>query len=174
MLTKVKKATKVEANTLAKLFPSSSKRTVTQAFDPTAECIALPAQKKKKASRPKPIKVQVFLLPTLEKKIPRGSHRKELMEANRCKTITVTRRMSTSQVKNVVLREYARGFPTLNDFLVMECKSNNFLKCSSGELDGNTIANKRGILYICEKCPAQQKVRTCILIENVQYIKLVI
>ena len=151
----------MEANTLAKLFPSSSKRTVTQAFDPTAECMALPAQKKKKASRPKPVKIEVFLLPTLVKKIPRKSDRKALKEASRSKVISVTRHMSTNQVKNVILREYAEDFPSLNDFLVLECESNNFLKPSSCDLDGNAIANKRGILYICEKSSGQQKVASC-------------
>ena len=72
LLTKIKKATKLEANTLAKLFPSSSKRTVTQAFEPTGDCVALPAQKRKKVSSSKPIKVEVFLLPTLVKKFQEG------------------------------------------------------------------------------------------------------
>ena len=135
---------------------------MTQAFDPTADCMALPAQKKKKASRPKPAKVEIFLLPKLEQKIPRKNHRKALKEANRCKTITVTRHMSTTQVKNVVLREFARDFPSLKDFLALERVSNNYLKCSSCDLDGNAIANKRGIVYICEKSSAQQKVPTCL------------
>ena len=63
-------------------------------------------------------------------------------------------------MKNVILREYAKDFPSLNYFLVLECESNNFLKCSSCDLDGNTVANRRGILYICEKNSAQWKVAT--------------
>ena len=70
--------------------------------------------------------------------------------------------MSTTQVKNVVLREFARDFTSLKDFLALECVSNNYLKCSFCDLDGNAIANKRGIVYICEKSSAQQKVPTCL------------
>ena len=61
-------------------------------------------------------------------------------------------------MKNVVLREYARDFPSLNDFLVLECEANNFLKYAACDLDGNAIASKRGILYICEKSSSKQKV----------------
>lgn len=57
LLTKIKKATKLEAITLAKLFPSSSKRTVTQAFDPTADCVALPAQKRRKPPVPSQLRL---------------------------------------------------------------------------------------------------------------------
>ena len=65
--------------------------------------------------------------------------------------------MTVAQVKSVILKEYAKDFPLFNDFLVLECEANNFLKCSV-DLDGDAMASKRGILYICESSSAQQKV----------------
>jgi len=105
--------------------------------------VALSAQKKKKAARPKSIKIEVFLLPKLLKRIPRGVKRKSLKEAKRCKMISVTRRMSALQVKNVILREYAEDFPLLNNFLELKCASNNFLKCSSHGVDGDALGDKK-------------------------------
>jgi len=97
-----------------------------QGFDPTADCIALPVQKKKKASQPKPIKIEVFLLPTLVKKIPRGSQRRALKEAKRSKMITVTRHMTVAQVKSVILKKYAEDYPLLMTSLYWSVKPTIF------------------------------------------------
>ena len=101
ILTKVKKPTEVEARELAGLFRSSAptRKRPLQAFDPSAECVALPQKIKKKAARPKPAKVHVFLLPNHVRKIPRGSGRKDLISNGRCKEMSFSRQMTALEVK---------------------------------------------------------------------------
>ena len=57
-----------------------------------------------------------------------------------------------------ILREYAKNFSLLKYFFIIDWEANNFLKCSLIDLDGDAMANKRGILYICESSSAEQKV----------------
>ena len=152
MLTKLKTTTAVEAKVLSELFPSSSsvQKRPLKVFDPTAECVALPQQKKKKAARQKSLSVDVFLLPRFSRNVPKRKDRKALKDAKRNKKISITRQMSTQQVKNTILREFGTDFTHLKNFTVLECEANNLLKHASFELNGSNIAERRGTLYLCE------------------------
>ena len=84
------------------------------------------------------------------RKVPRGNQRQELKDTKRSKTVMVKRQINAAQIKAAILKEFVKDFPSLRSFAHLECESNNFLKHSCHFLDGNAIANKRGILYVCE------------------------
>lgn len=86
------KPSKVEAAALSKLFPSTpSLPKVASSFDPSNELVFAAQKKRKKAARMKPSTLNLTLLRHGTTTIPRGKHRKELMESNRMQKVTFTR-----------------------------------------------------------------------------------
>ena len=112
--------------------------------------MATTQQQKKKASRPKPTVIEVFILPYYQSKIPRGTERKNLKESGRCKKITIHRQMGELGMKNTILREFSH-IPNFTNFALLECEANNTLKESMHQLTGVIAVERRGALYLCEK-----------------------
>ena len=145
----------VEAKVLSELFPSSSvtQKRPLKSFDPTAECVALPQQKKKKAATRQKFKsTDVFMLPKFSRNILKNKERKALKCAKRNKKIMINHQMSALQVKNVIRREFAKDHPQLKDFIALECEANNLLKYASYEINGTNLAERKGqVHYISVK-----------------------
>jgi len=112
--------------------------------------VAAIQQQKKKASRPKPTVIEVFILPSCQNKIPRGTERKNLKDSEKCKKITIYRQMSELEMKNTILREFSH-IPGFTDFILLECEANNTLKQSMHQLTGLIAVERRGALHLCEK-----------------------
>ena len=150
IVNKIRKPTVVEKKALAACFPSSSqppKRSLT--FDPTADCVAEPQKKKKKASQPKPVNVNVILLKRMQKYIPRGGARKKLQSQGRIMKVALNRNLSAQQVKNAILKAF-KGIKGLKEFTTLECTKSNRLQLSSvHELTGELAVERRGALYLC-------------------------
>ena len=78
-----------EASALSSLFPGR-KRVEGPSFDPTAECVVLPQQKKKKSaikSHQKPSTVTVVLLKYYSCIVPKGKRRQALALKGRVKPV---------------------------------------------------------------------------------------
>ena len=99
------KPTDVEARALSSLFPSCSqpgkRKTAAPTFDPSAECVALSAQKKKKAALGlgRPVKVKVVLLERSSVCVPRAKARKSLDERGRIQALQFRRNNTPQQVE---------------------------------------------------------------------------
>lgn len=83
------------------------KRPLTKAFDPASECVALPQQKKKKAFRSKPSKVQIVMVFDPSNGVPKGKSRKMLEDQERIQKVELRREMSFHEVQNCVLRGFS-------------------------------------------------------------------
>ena len=105
---KVMKPSKAEASALSKLFPSTpSLPKVSSGFDPSSDVVFAAQKKRKKAARVKPSMVNLALLQAGTTTIPRGKHRKQLLESGRVKKVEFTREFSSQVVKNTILRAFS-------------------------------------------------------------------
>ena len=140
----------MEAQTLANLFPSSStvKRSPS-AFDPSTECVALPQQKKKKKSQPKPATIEVFLLPSNQVAVPTGSLRKSFRSNGRCMKISLHRGMGAQEVRNSIIRAFHKIAGSSN-YVILECEGNKLKPSNSQDLTGASAIDRRGALYLHE------------------------
>ena len=130
---------------LAKLFPSSRARSGST-FDPTADCVATPAHKKRRVvvfQDAQPIVMKVF-----RPFIPIKKYRCDLKQDQRIKTLQFLRGLSSAQVKNVI----QRGFRQVgcSSFLFLETSSNSLRVSQNQQLDGTAVIGRRGALYLCE------------------------
>ena len=144
------KPTEAEAKALAKYFPSAQSKIRQGAFDPTAECVVLGQQKKKKAAiRPKqwPISISVVMMQSYGPVIPKGKERQKLASQGRILNMKVTRGMSSKEVEDKIHRAFQ-----VTDYTVLECDSNGhtLLKSCDQDIDGDAITQRRGCLYLCE------------------------
>ena len=134
---------------LAKLFPGSRARPGST-FDPIAECVAMPAHKKKKSSgiSERATNREVVLMKSFRPFIPIKKYRCNLKVDQRVKTLQFRRAMSPVQVRNVI----QRGFSHLgcSSFLYLETLSNSLHVCDNQQLDGAAAIDRRGALYLCE------------------------
>ena len=149
----LKKPSQVEAKVLGTLFPSSAatRKRCSPSFDPTAENVALPQQKKKKAARAKPSTITVIPLRSYQKNLPKRNNRKELNDQQRVQKLQFQRNSTPLQVRNVIMRgfHHIHGF---SSYTVLECDANNYLKKSQNqEVDGEGVVSRRGCLYLCEE-----------------------
>ena len=158
----LKKPTDSEARALARLFPSSAKRTATVAvFDPN-ECVAEPQQKKKKraySSQGRPVNITVVLLKSFSSTIPKGKLRKALKDSGRIKTVALTRLMSAQQVRNSIIRAFHPLLGTEWIFLDCNQESNCLEEAKDQGKSGDTIVSRRGCLYLCKKETVDDEVK---------------
>ena len=136
---------------LASYFPSTSlnaprKR---ECFDPTAESIVLPMQKKKKAAakRDRASNVTVVMLKEYSSSIPKGKVRQNLAATGRILSVRFSRCMSGQEVTNQLIRTFK-----VAKFVVLECDSSghNLIRCADQLLDGEKAVDRKGTLYLCE------------------------
>lgn len=138
------------AEKLAKMFPATKgvpqKRS--DVFDPLEDCVALPAQKKKKGSRIKPVNIQMVVLPKNESSIlPKGKKRQKLVNEGRIKTIEVKRTMSEVEVGSRIKHGFAHLSLTKWEYLDVHGR---YLMKSSTQSLGGEVADRRGAVYIRE------------------------
>lgn len=140
---------------LAKFFPAYQQK-VGQSFDPTAECVALERQKKKKSAikqqrKVKQASVTVIMMEKFSPSIPKGNARKRLSSCGRMKSIRLSRDMSAEEVKGKILQVF-----NCTDFTLLECDSSQTLcKCDDQNIDGERAVERKGALYLCENTPTK-------------------
>ena len=118
-------------------------------FDPLEDCVALPAQKKKKGSRIKPINVKVIVMPkNLSSTVPKGNKRQKLVEEKRVEMIELKRTMSADEVVTKIHSGFTHLQLTKWEYL--EINGGRLVRASNQNLGGE-IVDRRGALYIREK-----------------------
>lgn len=152
---RVGKPSNAHSEALRDLFPSSSSKRIrlSDAFDPTQPCVALEYQKKKKAVRCRPNKVTVIVVEDLGKGLPKGNYRKELIQLQRVVSLEFYRYMSSTQIKNAIIRGF-KHLP-LHCFKYLVCDRKVLLVVNADQdQDGNKIINSlqpgKGTLYLLE------------------------
>lgn len=120
-------------------------------FDPLDDCVALPAQKKKKGTRIKPINIKVFVLPGngSSSTVPTGEKRQKLVEERRVEMIELKRTLSAAEVEDRIKRGFSHLH--LGKWEYMEVVNGRNLIKASTQNPGGEIVDRRGALYIVEK-----------------------
>ena len=121
-------------------------------FDPLEECVALPAQKKKKGSKIKPVSVKVIVLPMrASSTLPKGQKRQKLIEERRVEMIQLRRTMSPGEVRSKITCGFRHL--QLTGWEYMEVNGGHLVRASN-QNPGGMIVDRRGGLYIqeCEVC----------------------
>ena len=140
---------------MAALFPSSSSTPkhprLSNVFDPTLQCVAFHQKQKKKAARIKATKVTVMLVNSNANSVPRGKHRKALLDNKSIEKLEVYRTMSSADVRDAILGAF--GHRNLKHFVYL-CvdPTHRFTLDSVQDKDGNCIADAGGkaTVYIKE------------------------
>ena len=139
---------------MAALFPSSSstpkRPRLSNAFDPTLQCVALHQKQKKKAVRVKATKITIVLVKSTAGSVPRGKHRKLLQERKRIEKLEIYRTMSASEVRDAILGAFAH-LP-LKSFVYLSVNPTHcFTVDSVQDKDGTVIADGgKTTIYIKE------------------------
>ena len=147
----MKKPTQAEAKALSSYFPSSYANAARKrSFDPSTECVVLPMQKKKKAATKKqrPSNITVVMMKEYSSTIPKGKRRERLTSKGRILSLRFSRSMSNLEVKNQIIRTFQ-----VSEFVVLECDStgHNLIRAADQTIDGETVVDRKGALYLCEK-----------------------
>ena len=149
-MSRVKKPTHAEAETLAKLFPSSSstsKRSI-PIFDPSAESVVVQRKRQKKAiTRKHFTNVTVVMMTKYSPYLPKKDARKELICNGRAQSLPFSRNMSKAEVMNQIMRAFK-----VEHYTVLEPDSTAHYLLESGEqsINGEMVINRKGWLYLCE------------------------
>ena len=121
-----------EAAVLASLFPTRKR----PSFDPNAECIVTPNQKKKLATKKeKAASVRVVRPKNFTKALPKGKRRRVLSSQGRMKTVKLVCSMTALQVKNIILRAYEDL--KLTTFVVLDTTESSHHLIKNGERKAN-------------------------------------
>ena len=109
-------------------------------------------QKRKKALRNKIIQVSIFVVGDPKKGVPRGAHRKKLIDEKYSVKVELHQNMEPTQVKAAILREIKHL--NLTSFTILECDGPRLLEASTQQPTGDQIIEsalkrKGAVLYIC-------------------------
>ena len=145
-------ATNSERKELSNLFPSSRATSSSKrVFDPTADCVALPQQKKKKAAGAamRATCREVVLMKAFRKMVPIKKLRSELKTERRIQSLQFNRAMTPSAVKEVIMDgfKHIQGFCS---YQYLQNSSSNLSVASNQEFNGAAVIDRRGALYLCE------------------------
>ena len=157
IIDRVKKPTEAQAKALASYFPStSSRKRRLEPFDPSAECVVLSQQKKKKAAIKGKLKthsVTVVMMKAFERSVPKGKKRQKLFSEGRIQTLKLTRCMNACEVNRAIIRAFSSL--EVSSFVVLACDVNvsghNLSRASDQNVDGEMTTQRRGCLYLCEE-----------------------
>ena len=141
-----------ERRELSSLFPSSRPTcSYKRPFDPSAECVALPQQKKKKAAGIglRAISREVVVMKEFRNVVPIKKFRSELKNERRIQNLKFKRSMTPSQVKSVIIDGF-RHIHGFSRFQYLENTSNSLSISPNQEFDGAAVVGRRGALYLCE------------------------
>ena len=117
-------------------------------FDPTLECTTLPQQKRKKAAKVlKTVSRDVILLCNQTSLIPKLKQKQKLCRELRCQTLQFKRNMACSEVKETIIKGF-RPFSGINQFRFLEIKGQKLVVSITQDIDGETVINRRGALYL--------------------------
>ena len=150
---KLKKPSAANARALSSLFPSSSasaqKRPNPNVFDPTAECIAIASQKKKKkAIRSRSTKVTILFVDP-SKGIPKKNYCRQLRENGYEEIIEVKRNMSSVEIKSAICRAFGAI-----EYKILCAKDGKFVVGTNQNPTGDELVEimtkRKSPLYICD------------------------
>ena len=150
IISRIKKPSEVESQTLSKLFPHTSRPPAKRKlFDPNDECVAKASHSKKKAFKRK-LKVSlvnVVLLKKFQPALPKGKERRELSAEGRIQKVTLHRSMTPPEVKSII----HNTFKNSSEFTVLETEGGSKLvRASCQEISGAEAIDRRGSLYLAE------------------------
>ncbi len=150
-LNRIRKPSDTSAKKLANLFPESKSvrlKRPNDAFDPLEYCVALPAHKKKKSSKVKPVAVNVIVVPKFASTLPKGKKRQKLVDERRVEKIQLKRTMSPCEVRSSI----TRGFMHLHlvEWEYLELNGGKLISATNQDQSGELV-DRRGSLYIREK-----------------------
>lgn len=115
--------------------------------------MTLPAQKKKKGSRIKPVTVKVGVLPNKElSSVPKGKKWQKLAEEKRVEVIELKRTISPAEVESRIKQGFSH-LP-LTNWEYLEVNGGHLIKANT-QNQGGEIVDRRGALYIREKHECQ-------------------
>ena len=126
--------------------PSSSKSQLK--FDPVQGLVPEIESKKgkKKATKIRPVSVNVHLLSTFSTVIPKGKKRKSLETEGRMNKLSFYR-VSTEQA----IRKQIESAFGIQDFQVLECNNGKLEVSPTQEISAEYVIDRRGGLYLLEK-----------------------
>jgi len=133
-------------------------------FDPSAECVALPQQKKKKAAskgNTKPAVVTVVLMKDFSRRGPKGKVRQKLYSDGRIQPVSLRHTMSFLQVKNAIIRAFTRF--QVSRFTVLESDQgcHNLCRAAQQEINAEQAVQRRGCLYLREEIEVGHHLNLC-------------
>ena len=146
---KLGKPSEANAAVLATLFPACGSKSNTRKrsfnFDPSDECVAANAHRRKKAvGKGRPKQLKVVLLEEIPPSIPKGSVRDRLRKAGRIKDVAVLRSTSPDEVKE----DIADAFEELGHMKSLQYlqahKDNTLHVALEQELDGVGVIKLAG------------------------------
>ena len=136
---------------LSSLFPSSStqkRKAPSDTFDPTLECIANSAhKKKKKAVRNRSTKITVLIVDR-DRAVPKGASRRKLRDDGYEEVIEVKRNMSSKDIQKVIVK----AFGNIN-YTILAVQDGKFIVGDKQRPTGDelveTLTKRKAPLYIC-------------------------
>ena len=139
---------------MCKLFPSSSATKfprLSEAFDPTGQCVANRWQKQKASPRLKPSKITFVLVNRSAKGIPRGRHMKALENSNCVLKVNVVRSMTAKEINRAVFKAFEHHLKKSFQYLSVNCTL-HFKVDEDQEKDSNMVVERgaKGKIYIKE------------------------
>ena len=167
-VTKVLKPSKAEASALSKLFPSTPPLPkVPSGFDPSRDLVCAAQKKKKKAVRVKPSSLNLALHVGTTA-IPRGKHRKKLLESNRIQKVEFTRYMSAQIVKNKIVAAFSSQENFCGAYTLLSQSQDGRLTLAenqypTGQQFVNNALKHRGNVYLCYKNSKEVRI-TCVCV----------
>ena len=144
-------ATNSEQKELSNLFPSSRATSSSKrVFDPTADCVAYPQQKKKAAGAGMSATCrEVVLMKAFRKMVPIKKLRSELKTERWIQSLQFNWAMTPSAVKEVIMDgfKHIQGFCS---YQYLENSSSKLSVASNQVFNEAAVIDRRGALYLCE------------------------
>ena len=137
---------------MSSLFPSCSYKST---FDPTmAESSG--TKKKRKLLRLKPFSIKVMAVKASAWAIPKGMHKKKVLEEGREKIIQITKLMTSREIQSSILSAYQHL--EISEYEILESGRNGKLSPAKEQWPNGTslmegIYKRKAVLYIREKLP---------------------
>ncbi len=120
-------------------------------FNPTADCVVIEEQRKKKAAikkaKPKYKSVPVMMMKDFSPSVPKGKVRQRLVSRGRVQTLRVTSETTAAAVRSKIQKAFE-----VSEYTVLECdgSGHHLLKSTEQFIDGEYVNERRGTLYLCE------------------------
>ena len=106
----------------------------------------------KKATKPRPVNVEVCFLPDFQKNVPRGKTRRTLQKVGRIRRVPVYRHSNEPEVRQAIRKTFTDvDLPDDTQWMLLEVYNKNMLRTDpEAILNSEYALERRGGLYICK------------------------